>query len=98
MSEQRERYFELTRVFWDRYRDKLRSVSRLDGFALDGLTRRAIGHFSLCALARIDGTSPVDYLPEPEQQETVRRLSQSILAEQTACWETVLQMVSQELQ
>lgn len=55
-----------------------------------GLARRAIGHFSLCALARIDGTSPVDYLPEEPKREMVRRLSRRVLDKGTGCWETVL--------
>ena len=43
------------------------------------LERRAIPHFAVCALARIDGTSPVDYLPEEPKRETVRALSRRVL-------------------
>ncbi len=88
----RDRYFELTRVFWDRYREQLRPVvARVPPLQLDELTRRAIGHFALCLLARIDGTSPVDYLPEEAKRDAVRQLSRIVLEDEPSCWETVLE-------
>ena len=90
-AESRDRYFELTRVFWDRYREHVRPAApRVAPLALDELTRRAIGHFALCALARIDGTSPVDYLSEISKRDLVRRLSRHVLEQELACWERVL--------
>jgi 5-methylthioribose kinase len=91
----RDRFFELTRVFWDRYREQLRPViPRVPALSLADLTRRAIGHFALCALARIDGTSPVDYLPVEPKQDSVRRLSREVLDGQIGCWENVLEVVT----
>jgi 5-methylthioribose kinase len=91
----RDRFLELTRVFWDRYRERLRPVViHIPALSLDELTRRAIGHFALCALARVDGTSPVDYLPEEGKRESVRRLSREVLDNQPSCWEHVLDMVT----
>jgi 5-methylthioribose kinase len=94
----RTRLFDLTRVFWDRYRDQLRPrIGQTPPLMLDALTRRAIGHFALCALTRIDGTSPVDYLPEEPKRQAVRELSRRVLLEAPACWETVLEMVAASL-
>ncbi len=91
---QSQRYFDLTRAFWDRYRVHADSVaSREPALAHSDLMRRAIDHFALCALARVDGTSPVDYLPDEPKREAVRRLSQQVLTEGVCCWESVLAAV-----
>jgi hypothetical protein len=42
--------------------------------------------FGACLPARIDGTSPVDYLPEEPKREAVRRT----LRERPTTWEEVL--------
>jgi 5-methylthioribose kinase len=92
-NEIRPRFLELTQVFWERYRSHVRAVvDQTPALRLDDLTRRAIGHFALCALARVDGTSPVDYLDEPQRQ-TVRTLTARIIEEAPGCWDTVLQLV-----
>ena len=54
------------------------------------LQTRGIEHFAVCALARIDGTSPVDYLPEEPKREAVRQLGRRILKEWPARWEDAL--------
>ena len=51
------------------------------------LERRGVRHLGVCLLARIDGTSPVDYLPEEEKRERVRRLARSILLDGIASFE-----------
>jgi 5-methylthioribose kinase len=90
----RSKYFDLTRAFWDSYRDRIRSVSAVESaFRLDLLTRRAIGHFALCLLARIDGTSPVDYLPDERKRDLVRAVSRELLRESHGCWEDALRTV-----
>jgi 5-methylthioribose kinase len=90
----RARLFDLTRVFWDHYRAQVRpAIARAPALKLDELTRRAIGHFALCALARIDGTSPVDYLPEEPKRQAVRLLSHQLIEQAPACWEIVLETV-----
>ncbi|HLJ98206.1 MAG TPA: aminoglycoside phosphotransferase family protein [Gemmataceae bacterium] len=79
-----ERYFELTRAFW-------RGYEQVIGFrSLEQLQREAIEHMAACIMARIDGTSPVDYLPEESKREAVRRLGRRLLWERPANWETVL--------
>jgi 5-methylthioribose kinase len=89
--EQRQRFFDLTRAFWRGYASTVRFRPIAD------LERRGIDHLAVCLLARIDGTSPVDYLPEEPKREAVRRLARSILAGETLRWEGVLSGVKSEL-
>jgi 5-methylthioribose kinase len=80
----REQYYDLTRSFWSSYSEEVRFAS------LNDLVRRGIAHFAVCALARIDGTSPVDYLDEGPKRNTIRRLCRELLEERTADWDVVL--------
>ena len=50
------------------------------------LQARAHAHLGANLLARIDGTSPVDYLPEEEKRAAVRELGRKLLLEQIAGW------------
>jgi 5-methylthioribose kinase len=52
-----------------------------------------IEHCAACLLARIDGTSPVDYLPEEPKREAVRQVARQLLRDRLRRWEDVLQMV-----
>jgi 5-methylthioribose kinase len=74
-------YVALMRAFWDAYRQEVRFESAAE------LERRGLLHLGACLLARVDGTSPVDYLPDEAQRETVRRLGRSILQEVRRRWE-----------
>jgi hypothetical protein len=51
------------------------------------LERRGVQHLGVCLLARIDGTSPVEYLVEEPQRDAVRRLGRSILQWGIGRWE-----------
>jgi 5-methylthioribose kinase len=84
-------YFQLTRAFWRGYNQsvELAPKARWQAYGIE--------HFAVCALARIDGTSPVDYLPEEPKREAVRRLSRRILWDSPTLWEDVLDMASTEL-
>jgi len=82
----RQRHFELTRRFWQGY---MAETTFLPGAELQ---RRGIEHCGLCLLARIDGTSPVEYLPEEDKRETVRRLGRRLLLDRPCCWDEVLEM------
>jgi 5-methylthioribose kinase len=87
---QRERFFELSRTF-------LRAYCREVAFRpFAELMPCGIAHFAICVLARIDGTSPVDYLPEESKRDAVRRLGRRVLGERPAEWETVLQLGESE--
>lgn len=79
-------FLDLTRAFWLGYSREVRFRP------LEELETRALEHFAVCALARIDGTSPVDYLPEEEKREAVRRLARRVLHERPARWEEILRL------
>jgi 5-methylthioribose kinase len=87
---ERERFFELTRTFWEAYSREVRFRPRAE---LEG---RAIGHCAVCLLARIDGTSPVDYLPEEPKREAVRRLGRKLLLNGVQRWNEVLAIADAE--
>jgi aminoglycoside phosphotransferase (APT) family kinase protein len=53
------------------------------------LLRRGLGHLGVCLLARIDGTSPVDYLPQEPRREAVRALGRWLLGSRPASWDEV---------
>jgi 5-methylthioribose kinase len=83
-------YFELTRGFWRGFAAEVRFRPLAD------LQTRGVGHLGVCLLARIDGTSPVDYLPEEPKREAVRRLGRRLLLERPGRWEDVLGLCDAE--
>lgn len=86
-----QRLLDLTRAFW-------RGYAREVGFRpLEQLQARGIQHLAVCLLARIDGTSPVEYLPEEPRREAVRRLGRRLLEERPTAWDTVTQMTADAL-
>jgi 5-methylthioribose kinase len=87
----RDQFFDLTREFWTGYAREVRFRPVAD------LQARAVEHLAVCALARVDGTSPVDYLPEEPKREAVRRLGRRVLWERPADWEGVLRVCDAEL-
>ena len=87
---QRQEYFELTRAFWSAYHQEILSLSVLE------LKYHGIEHFGACLLARIDGTSPVDYLPEEEKREAVRRLARRVLWDKPKRWDDVIRLADGE--
>jgi aminoglycoside phosphotransferase (APT) family kinase protein len=88
---ERARYFGLTQAFWAGYGAEVtfRDVAELQ--------RRGITHLGACLLARVDGTSPVDYLAEAAQREAVRRLGRALLLEAPRDWGKVLARAEAEL-
>jgi 5-methylthioribose kinase len=96
----RTQYYDLTRSFWQAYHltcslwqtRKPLAESR----SAPELEAHAAAHCGACLMARIDGTSPVDYLPEEPRREAVRRLARNILGERPSGWEEVLHMAEDE--
>lgn len=84
-------YLELTRAFWKQYAAEVRFRP------LAILCQEGIEHLAVCLLARIDGTSPVEYLPDEPRRELVRRLGRRLLRERPAAWEEVLQITGKEM-
>jgi 5-methylthioribose kinase len=87
---QRAEFFDPTRAFWKAYAEQIRFRPAAE------LERRGIEHFAVCALARIDGTSPVDYLTEEPRREAVRRMGRSVLDQRPSRWEDVLALAEAE--
>ena len=83
----RDRLLELVRLFWRGYG----STARFQ--PLGELEARGVAHCGVCLLARVDGTSPVDYLTTETQRETVRRLGRMILLDGVRTWDEVLNAV-----
>jgi 5-methylthioribose kinase len=90
-SHDRQRHFELTRHFWQGYTSETAFLPHAE------LQRRGIEHCGVCLLARIDGTSPVEYLSEEEKRTAVRRLGCRMLHERPHQWDQVLAMAEELL-
>lgn len=89
---QRQRYFDLTRIFWAGYGKEVRYQPKSEYVA------RGTRHLGVCLLARIDGTSPVDYLAQDRQREAVRQLGRALLLRspsQKSDWEDTLALAEQ---
>lgn len=80
-------FVHLMRAFWRGYCNIVRFQS------LEELEMRGVHHLGVCLLARIDGTSPVDYLPEISKRELVRRIARAILLKGVGCWDDVWRML-----
>jgi 5-methylthioribose kinase len=65
----------------------------LASYADDAVIRRALPHLGVCLLARVDGTSPVDYLLDDSQKGAARSLGRIILRGGVAGWAGVLARV-----
>jgi 5-methylthioribose kinase len=81
-------YFALIYAFWETYQ----ASAGLDADRV----RRSIGHLGGCALARIDGKSPVNYRDDLDL-DLVRRLARTALAEPPPDWETLVELAAREL-
>jgi 5-methylthioribose kinase len=87
----RREFFNLTQLFWKKYTQEVRFTE------LSELGPRGIAHVGACLLARIDGTSPVDYLREERRRSAVRSLASSILLDRVQRWQDVLDLSDQAL-
>ena len=87
----RAEFFELTRAFWRGYAQEVsfRPITELEA--------RGIGHCAVCLLARIDGTSPVEYLPQEPKREAVRSIGRAWLRQNPTSWQAAVQVVDAEL-
>ena len=71
--EMRDSYFDLIQRSWRAYTSEVRFRPATE------LERRGVAHWAANLLARIDGTSPVDYLPDEPRRDLVRDLAKTIL-------------------
>jgi 5-methylthioribose kinase len=79
--EQRRSFLDLIRAAWQGYA----AAASRQPLAVSP-PPRAFAHLGVCLLARIDGTSPVDYLAEGSRREAVRNLGRWLLRERPADW------------
>lgn len=82
-------YAALTTEFWNAYLAGLADLADDAPFAADEIVRRGIGHLAGCMWARVDGTSRVDYLDEPQQQ-LVREFCNKLFAQPPDGWNALL--------
>jgi 5-methylthioribose kinase len=80
---QREAFVALMRGFWQAYAAEVTFRTPAE------LEQRGVKHYGCCLLARVDGTSPVDYLPEETKREQVRRIARAILLDGVDTWDVV---------
>jgi 5-methylthioribose kinase len=82
-------YTALALRFWDAY-----LARRAAGPALEtGLIRRACLHTAACALARVDGKSPVEYL-DAEGQTVARNVAREALTYGPATWDELVAILA----
>jgi len=82
--EKRVDFCNLISTFWTAYRATVTSLP-------EGLESRAVAHLGACLLARIDGTSPVNYLDEATRSK-VRGLGRMVLLENVPSLSAVLKL------
>lgn len=80
-------YSDLARTAWRHYRAGVAPLANSDAFAPETLDPRALAHLGGCMIARIDGKSPVDYLPEAAEQHRAREFARSLLLDPPARFE-----------
>jgi 5-methylthioribose kinase len=83
------RYLGLTRLFWSSYLDS-RVLEMPERSELVG---RAIQHVAACALARVDGKSPVEYL-DAHGQTVARSFARAALLDGPANWDELCTVLS----
>ncbi|MEX0977475.1 MAG: aminoglycoside phosphotransferase family protein, partial [Pirellulales bacterium] len=83
-------YLELTEIFRRSYDEML--AAKIPFAELSSLWARGVQNFALCAWARLDGKSPVEYLSEGKRRELVRGLCREILASQPRTWPEVVEL------
>lgn len=91
LPQRRHDYFRLMRAVWNGYRGQVQFRPAAE------LERRGVQHLGACLLARIDGTSPVEYLGDERRRDAVRRLGRSILQWGIGRWDDAWACAESEL-
>ena len=79
---------------WKRLIQSALQGYRDEALPLADIDRRSLAHLAVCLLARVDGTSPVDYLPDEPTRDAVRRLGRSLLLDPVETWNAALDRVA----
>lgn len=88
-AQNNDSFLDLMRGFWQGYCQAAAFRPH------EELERRGVKHLGVCLLARIDGTSPVDYLPDEAKREFVRGLARAILLDGVDQWNEVWRRISE---
>jgi 5-methylthioribose kinase len=84
-------FLELCQAFWRGYQDRT-------GFGPSSSRgRKTVSHLAACALARVDGKSPVEYLDE-RVQHAVRDFARSVLGADSREWDFALACAHQAME
>jgi 5-methylthioribose kinase len=86
------KYLELTEVFRRSY--DVAMCAKIPPDELSDLWARGVANFALCAAARLDGKSPVEYLSEQWRRERMRGLCREILERDAQTWPEVVERAS----
>lgn len=93
-AERFDEFAKLTRVFWKAYFDTLGPLATRwfsgPGFFTPRLFRRTVGQLAACMLARVDGTSKIDYLKDPRDIDAVRAFGKDLLLTPPKDWKILL--------
>jgi 5-methylthioribose kinase len=90
-------YAALTGNFWETYWQALSVGPVPEPMQPERLFRRTLSHLAGCMLARVDGTSKVDYLTRPGATDVVRRLTQDLFLKPPADWAGVLACLREQV-
>jgi 5-methylthioribose kinase len=85
-----DEYAGLTTAFWRKYAAGILPLASHPEFAIRALVQRTIAHLAGCMWARIDGTSKIDYLPDPNDHQIVRDFCRSLFLDPPPDWPAVL--------
>lgn len=97
-ADRRDQAIGLPTTFWERYIHELAPAQDSILFSTPNLQRRAIANLAGCMLARIDGKSPVDYLPDEPKQEFVRSFCKGLFHQPPKRLEDVFEELHRQLQ
>jgi 5-methylthioribose kinase len=83
-------YAALTTTFWETYRESVAALSTKSPFLPSELVPRMAPHLAGCMRARIDGTSRVDYMNDPREQQAVRDFCRHLFTDPPRAWPEVV--------
>lgn len=84
-------FLELAEAFLEVYERTLQA--QLAAVEVAHVLRRGWSHLAGCMLARLDGKSPVDYLPDLQARAAVRRLCHALFAAPRGTWDEVRELI-----
>jgi 5-methylthioribose kinase len=85
-------YLELTGQFRRSYDEVL--LTKIAPGELSSLWARGVQNFALCAWARLDGKSPVDYLSDSSRRDLMRSLCRQVLDTRPRAWPSVSELAA----